>query len=283
MVSLPSLRAWAPGARLLVLGAALGCTEFADGSDELDAPLTAVMSATPDEWACLSDERPPTPAVALDRNRPLTYRGIWLDLGTGAPPPNLRARACGITDPACGAPLTAFIAADANGLLELPLFHGFSGFLEITSDVTVPVLAFFTAAFTANEGSVATEFIPRTLIQPTAVVDLARLNGIEVDPATGYVAIYSLDCAGTLAENVAFSLDNQRAATRFYFANQFPSITLEATTPDGLGGFVNVSSGAATVSATLIGTGELVRTASLFLRAGWGATVVLGPYAGPDR
>jgi hypothetical protein len=93
--------------------------------------------------------------------------------------------------------------------------------------------------------------------------------------------MFSLNCAGRLSENVEFSLNNQAAAVRYYFANNFPSITLASTTPDGIGGFVNVPGGVATVAATRFTTRELVRTATLFVRPGWGSSIVLGPYASP--
>jgi hypothetical protein len=264
-----------------MLGAALGCTEFADGADEL--PVTGVLpNLAGEDWGCLAEERPPNPTVPVDTNRPLTYRGTWLDIGTRSPPPNLRARACGIADPACSAPLTPVVAADATGVVELPLFHGFAGYLEVTSDVTVPTIAFFASTLTANTSTVYAEVLPRTLVQPAALVSLAEVNGIQIEPTAGYVVIYSVNCAGRLSANVEFSLDNQGSAVRYYFANSFPSITLEATTPDGMGGFVNVPGGGATVSATQGSTGELVRTATLFVRPGWGSSIVLGPYASGD-
>jgi hypothetical protein len=270
---------WALVAGVLGSGAGLGCTDFADGADELLPSDSTVVAPLGDEWGCLAEERPPSPTVPVDRNRPLSYRGAWLDLGTREAPPNLRARACGIADPACSAPLTAFIAADSSGVIELPLFHGFAGYLEITSDVTVPTVAFFASTLTANTSTVFDEPLPRTLIQPAALVGLAEVNGIQVEPTAGYVVMFALNCSGRLTENVEFALDNQDVAVRYYFANNFPSITLEATTTDGMGGFVNVPGGAATVSATRVNTGELVRTATFFVRPGWGSSIVLGPYA----
>jgi hypothetical protein len=273
---------WAHVARVLVLGAAPGCTEFADGADELAAPETAVAASLgEDEWACLAEESPPSPTVPVDRNRPLTYRASYLDLGTREAPPNLRVRACGIADPVCSAPLTSFVTADSNGIIELPLFHGFAGYVEVTSDVTVPLLAFFASTLTANTSTIFEEPVPRTLVQPSALVGLADVNGIDIDPTAGYIGIFSLNCSGRLTENVEFSMANQGQAVRFYFANNFPTIALEATTTDGVGGFVNVPGGAATVSANRVGTGELVRTATLFVRPGWGSTILLGPYASP--
>ncbi|MEY2934592.1 MAG: hypothetical protein RL033_5341 [Pseudomonadota bacterium] len=260
---------------------ALGCTEFADGTDELAAAETALGAAPVDDWACLA-ESSSSPPVPVDRNRPLTYRGTWLDIGTRAPPPNLRARACGIADPTCSEPLTPFVAADASGVVQLTLYHGFVGYLEVTSDVTVPTMAFFPVTLTADTSSVFQELVPRTLVQPTDFVNLALLNGITLEPTAGYLAIFALNCAGKLTENVEFSLNNQGSAVRFYFSNNFPSITLQSTTPDGQGGFVNVPGGVVTVAATRVATRELVRTASIFTRSGWGSHIVLGPYGSPD-
>lgn len=233
-----------------------------------------------DKWSCLT-QRPASPAVLADRNRPLAYRGAWLDIGTRAAPPNLRARACSIADPGCSQPLTPYVAADANGVLQLQLFHGFAGYLEVLSDVTVPTLAFFASTFTADTSTVFDEGVNRMLVQPGAFVTLADLNGVEIQPAAGYVGVFSLDCFGNLVEDVELSLD-YAGAIRFYFSNNFPSISLQTTTTEGYGGFVNVPGGQATVSATHAPTGELVRTASLFVRPGWGSTIVLSPYASPS-
>lgn len=262
----------------LLLGATPGCTEFEAGNDELPAPESSVAAIGGDEWACLG-EAPATPVVQVDMNRPLAYRGTWLDIVTRAAPPNLRARACGISDPECNAPLTPFIAADTSGVLQLPLFHGFAGYLEVLSDTTVPTVAFFPATLTANTSTVFQEPVPRTLVQPGGLISLAQVNGIEIVPTAGYVVMFSLNCFESLTANVEFSLNDQAAATRYYFANQFPSITLETTTPDGIGGFVNVPSGVATVSATRFSTRELIRAATVFVRPGWGSSIVLGPYA----
>ncbi|MEY4551076.1 MAG: hypothetical protein RL685_7271 [Pseudomonadota bacterium] len=266
---------------VLTLAGALGCTEFAAGTDELASEQNAATGVPGDEWGCLA--RPSSsPPVPVDRTRPLTYRGTWIDIGTRAPPPNLRARACGIADPTCSDPITPFVAADASGVVQLTLYHGFVGYLEVTSDITLPNLAFFPATLTADTSSVFQELVPRTLVQPADYVNLGLLNGIVQDPTTGYVAIFALNCAGKASENVAYALNNQGSAVRFYFSNNFPSITLQSTTPDGLGGFANVPGGLATVSATRVATGELVRTASLFVRSGWGSHIVLGPYQSPD-
>jgi len=270
---------WPGRARVMALGAALSCTEFADGADELPV-MTNLPNLAGEDWRCLSQERPSSPPVPVDTNRPVTYRGTWIDIGTRAPPPNLRARACGIADPSCSAPLTPFALADSTGLVELPLFHGFAGYLEVTSDVTVPTVAFLGATLTADVSAVYEEAVPRTLIQPAALVGLADVYGIVIEPTAGYISVFALNCSGSLTGNVELSLSNQGSAVRYYFDNNFPSITLETTTPDGHGGFVNVPGGGATVSATLGSTGELVRTATLFVRPSWGSHIVLGPYAG---
>jgi len=132
-------------------------------------------------------------------------------------------------------------------------------------------------------------------IAPEAQADLQIADdelGNERFPIVGrgVEARHRSPCRRFMTERASVSAPRRRATSLGHFAGQWPSRwphageTLRASelpTWLEIAVFVNVPGGAATVSGTHVGSGELVRTATLFARPGWGSSLVLGPYASP--
>ena len=127
--------------------AALACTEFEPGTDELtaggegptDTSSGALTPAVGRDWTCLGELRA-DPMIARDNTNParLVQSVQVLTLREGRVPPETVVRACAQRDLACDSPLTAQLPVDAQGWVDMPLFDGFDGYLEVTSPSTVP-------------------------------------------------------------------------------------------------------------------------------------------------
>ncbi len=175
-------------------------------------------------------------------------------------------RGCTVRDPACMSPITPPITPDADGWVDVPLYEGFDGYLEITSPGAVPSMLFYGEPLT-NGRNVDPE--PAFLVEMETALTFDRLFlGREAFPNTGVINIRALDCQNMPAPAVQFRLEP--AAVGWYYVGEIPVGTAQQTTESGVGGFSDVSPGTVVVTAELVETGQqLALPQSVFVRAGW--------------
>lgn len=87
-------------------------------------------------WGCLGNVRWPEeePAVAVG------YAARFEGAITQQAMPGLPVRGCRVTDPDCAAPVAGPAATDAEGIVQLSLYSGFRGFLDIQPTEAFPSL-----------------------------------------------------------------------------------------------------------------------------------------------
>jgi hypothetical protein len=259
---------WAAGAAVWLLG--MACTTFEPGTDELSDPMTIIEQQEPGrgrDWSCLREEEAP----ALLVNSPVGARPLVLSLQLtllvgGGVPSGVRVRACATRDVECAVPLTSDVAIDARGWVDLPLYEGFDGFLEIRGDALVPTMLFY-----GDPLRVGTEVdtTPLGIVEQSLLPGLSQATGTLQDMALGLVYLRAFDCQRTAAPGVTFAIDREDV-TRWYFVGSLPSSTAEATGDTGLGGFINVRPGIAVVRAELPGSPvPIASPQSVLVRPGW--------------
>jgi hypothetical protein len=186
-------------------------------------------------------------------------------LVTGRVVPGLSVRACSQCDVECTSPLTEFEPVRSDGWIDVVLYEGFSGFLEIQGDAIVPIVLSYPEPLALGREAYST---PVSALEKAVLTSLSVAGGVQQDPTLGLVALRTLDCQGDGALGVSYEID--RAGAPWYFVAGLPSTAALETADSGLGGFINATPGVAVVSAELEGRGlAIVPPASILVRARW--------------
>jgi hypothetical protein len=257
---------------LLACGLALGCTEFDPGSDTLldESDSTLLPPGPPGEdWSCLGGEPTVAPPVfARDAPR-VVYSVQFVDLSSGEIYRNIEVRACPLTDVNCTSPVASGLRVDAAGWVDVPLFEGFTGYLEVTSDETIPYMFYLNEPL---EPQTEQEF-PLGIVSLANIGPLVGLVGGTYVPGTGVVALRIFDCQGVPASGV--SLSSEPEGTAFYFAGGLPTNAAKSTGTDGLAGFVNMAEGSTVVQAFTRNGVAIKEPQSVVVRPNWMTAVYL--------
>jgi hypothetical protein len=285
--SKPSLLEAVFGRGASVVLAALACTPFEPGTDELPDPnerdgfseSSSTAALTPaqagGDWSCLGPVTAPVPAPAEGAER-IIYSVQILDFFTGLPQPGMQARACGLGDVECTRPVTAPTASDADGWLDVTLYAGFTGFLELTGPVA-PSMFYILDPLTKD----ALPTYPYLTINTAGLEALGRALGIALDLSQGLMSFRTFDCQGRLAPGV--KLTKVGAGVAWYFIGGLPSITEQRTGSDGLGGFLNIPPGLAQIDLLAPDGASITGPRSLLVRGGWFSSVFVTPPRAPGR
>lgn len=253
--------------------AALACTEFEPGTDELaegegftDAPTGALMPAVGRDWSCLRELRAESMVVRDNTNAARLVQSVQvLTLREGTVPPQSVVRACAQRDLTCDNPLTASLPVDAQGWVDMPLFDGFDGYLEVTSPSTVPMMLFYQEPL---RGTSRTDGEPLAQLEVPVLAQLSAALGAPQESTLGLLILRAFDCNGDGAPGVRFTVD--KPAVPYYFVAGLPSSMATETDGSGLGGFLNVPIGITVVDGSLSsGEADFTLPRTLFTRPGW--------------
>ncbi len=239
----------------------------ADAEDSVEEDVTTDTTdgdgPPPPDWSCLGSVIWGTPTLAS-----LDILGTALDYVTGAPVAGATARACARTDAACATPLDEG-TTDAAGqvTLTVPLgTTGFDGYFEVSMTGYVTTLRYTVEPITE---------MPPESGRMVQIVDLgtfallAASLGVTPDPARGHLVINALDCTPFYAAGVSLAVDTaDSGSTRIYMVGGLPSTTATETDASGAAGFVNLPTGPASVSTTLVSTSEAIGSTDIDIRAG---------------
>jgi hypothetical protein len=259
-------------------GFAVACTPFEPGSDELDAEGSELTSAEPGrDWSCLGriEEAQRNLLPVAPGSERFVHSIQFLSFVTGAVVQGLSVRVCPQRDVECATPLTDFEPVRPDGWIDVVLYSGFSGFLEIRGDAIIPMAFFYPEPITRDREVYASAI---GVVERAVLPTLSAAAGAEQESTLGLVVLRTYDCQGESALGVSYDID--KAGTPFYFVAGLPSLTTVETSDSGIGGFFNVAPGVIVASAELGGTGrEILKPASMLVRAGWLSYVRFIPFA----
>jgi hypothetical protein len=260
----------------ILVAATSSCTGYEPASDTLPSVVTSGASATAvssDDWSCVNQgERVLAPPVSADTAGRVIYSIQVVDLSTGQLHPDARVRACGYADVNCEQPVTNSLMVDANGWVDLPLFRGFTGFLEVTSSTSVPDL--FYLAEPVQESTVE---YPLAVVSLENLGLLVQLLGVPFEPNTGVIAARAFNCSGDPASGVALSADND--SVQWYFVDGLPASSGSGTGADGMAGIVNVQPGVQIFDLKANGV-SIAGPQSVVVRPNWLSAVYVRPPGG---
>jgi hypothetical protein len=250
------------------LGWALACTPFEPGSDELNqSPNETVQEdlAPGRDWSCLVGDAEPQPLfVSADGAPRLIHSMQLLGISTGVALPGLRVRACALRDVDCASPLTEDIAVGLDGWVDVPVYEGFDGYMEVVGEAIIPSMLFY--ADRLHRGGQA-EQEPHGLVEREALPGLSRAIGLAQSEDLGIVYGRAFDCQLDDARGVSYSIDRDGSA--WYFVDGLPSAMVNETADSSLGGFLNVDAGVVALTAELRGVRQIGTAESVLVRGGW--------------
>lgn len=236
-------------------------------------------------WACVEKYDFPAPkakSASLDIQ--------YLDFGTGKPLPDVTVKACDRRDPSCSGPGSPYDQAltDADGkvLLTVPMLKnalfglgpdGFDGFFELTGAGIAPNLRY------GKNPIITDAVISGRIVSQVQLQQLLQLTKLDLAPDRGVVNVEAFDCVNFRPKGLRFELSNADGETRsYYFRNGLPDPTATETSVEGMGGFVNVPAGTATVHAYRVEGGQEVSFAAVSVRPGTVTALGLSPSPRPN-
>jgi hypothetical protein len=257
---------------------ALSCTKFASEFDSLqgeagDETRVAALEAGGGDWSGIAGAAP-SPADPSAAPAPLTHAFSVEDFVTGAPISDVQVRACFRPDVGCDSPATGYLVPGSDGKVRVPLYAGFNGYLEVTSEGMLPVLLFFAAEWSA-EFLAELGQIPMQLLPVPALLALGDSARVQLDPSAGVLGINAYDCAGSAASGVRLEADSRAVA--YAFVNDLPVLNQDVTSEQGLAGFVNVSPGVVVLRAFPDSSPSPLTVETLLVRGGWLTNVSVLP------
>jgi hypothetical protein len=248
----------------------LSCTKFASEFDSLegeagDETRVAALEAGGADWSCVADAVPSAAAPSATPI-PLTHAFSVENFVTGAAITDVQVRACFRPDVGCDSPATAYLVPGSDGKVRVPLYAGFNGYLEVTSEGMLPELLFFTSEWSAD---FLTELgqLPLQLLPVPALLALGDSARVQLDPSGGVIGVNAYNCAGSAASGVRLELDAR--AVPYAFVNDLPVLNQDVTSEQGLAGFVNVSPGVVVLRGFPQSSPSPLTMETLLVRGGW--------------
>jgi len=246
---------------LFGLGSSLGCSSLAGGGDSLEPA-----------WRCLdgvAEGAAPLPGAVT---QPARVEIAFRDLFQATPLPELDVRACLAVDSACASPVGASVRSDASGSVQLALYRGFEGYLEVRGEGIISALVYLPRVS-------SDEVFPTMGLVPEANLRTFNTNfGAGIDFEAGHLVLRIKDCDGLPGANVA--LETDVPSRRFYMIGGLPEFTTERSGPVGVGGFVNIDAAGARVVGSFLGddgTAWPIGSVTYAVRPGWATFGDLGP------
>ncbi|HKU38485.1 MAG TPA: hypothetical protein VJR89_10070 [Polyangiales bacterium] len=209
-----------------------------------DAPVcmrgTCVSQDLAERWLC-------EPREAVDESQVIHYSFQVLEFISRKSPGNVKVLACRTNDVSCQNPVASFVDQKGDGLVELELPAGFSGFFEVKSDA-VTALSYLTKPLTHDLRDRDLQ-----VSAPTTLKLLAMTDGTEFDEDRGLALVEAFDCSGTPAGGVHFE-ESKGSSKSFYIIDNTPNSAAELSVYDPIhdvadGGFINVEPGFVTFRA----------------------------------
>ena len=265
----------------------------ADFSTDFDPLLGCMQRECNDacdvDFGCIGDYQWPTPTEDLE----VPVRVVDYAAEPDMPLVDFDVKACQGVDPACDSGLVDEAQTDADGIAELTVPPGFLGHFRVSGGEYADSIAQWSEPVQRVGG------FTHYMLRPQDVQALAVVTGVHASfdepfaPDTGHLIFRVQGClplryldgdrpnAEVSGARVDFA-PNDLGADVFYTDDTGSvSLTLEATTSDGLGGVFEAPARNVTVTATDVNSGREIATASVRVKMGGIGLVYLAPRSAP--
>ena len=201
---------------------------------------TCVTDAIAERWLC-------PPAEEADQSDVLQYSFQVLEFVSRKSPGNVVVLACRTNDVSCTNPVARFEDEVGDGLVELELPAGFSGFFEVQSDA-LTALSYLTKPLDHDLRDRDLQVSSMSTLEL-----LATLDNTVFEPSKGIALVEAFDCTGKPSGGVHFQ-ESKGTSKPFYIVNHVPNSDATVSVYDEVndvadGGFINVETGFVTFTA----------------------------------
>ncbi|HVH41502.1 MAG TPA: hypothetical protein VM925_04135 [Labilithrix sp.] len=247
---------------------------------EIDAGDAEAPDARTEDpvWGCLDDL---PPAIEPDPTVPVRSLARFYAILNSTPLAGLPVKACLPTDLTCAEPLGASVTG-ANGFVAFDLYHGFTGYLDISPSAEEPDImpsVFYVQPIPDKNVPASEERPPgANLVKHSEFAFLSGSVGKEVKQEYGHLLFGALNCqsafvANTIGRAEPISVDT---FTIYTDAAGTPSLTAGKTTDSGQGGYINLPPGMVTVTLNR-DDGRRIATREVLIRKGSITYALIGP------
>jgi hypothetical protein len=235
------------GCQLFAANDAVQCRSDDDcharGGDFIDTVCKDEVCATP--GACYGNVVWKTADQLTKLRRKIRFLNSRL-----LPVPGAEVRVCEAFDPECNSPL-ATPTTDANGIVELPVYVGFRGSMQVRTAPPgfegnfFPLVAYLYPPPEADELDEPTSEQSARITTRSEVDAVFEFGGITRLPGAGLLYVAVVDCNGKLARGVGITISDAGPSARPYYLDDtgLPSSTLTETSKQGVFTMVNLSVG----------------------------------------
>ena len=240
-----------------------GTTDASDASD----------GAAGADWSCLNTTVPPvgTGSVVVTFFFNDVSGSATSGSFVGTPIPGASVRSCGTLDLTCKNPISSAIGDD-GGLAPITVPAGFDGYYEVDAGAN------YTPTILSRVPQRASEQALQGMGSSQLYSLGAGLAGIQQDPNLSLAIVTASDCNSNPAPGVQFTVGapgpNEQVA---YLENNLPSKSATATEVTGSALVFNVPSGTLTLTATIVGSTQPLRSVTALIRQGWVTFVQIRP------
>ncbi len=238
--------------------------ELAAADAGIEAAAETDVDAALDPWRCVGHVTYPGATHA-----PIVDHASFVNAVDNRAIAGLQVDVCERSDVGCVAPL-ASVVTDDNGKLDVPLYDGFAGYLQMkTAPPSMPGLMPTLFSYLPPARAGRTTLIPT--VTSASVTAIGQLIHQELDLDRGALFIIATACDGTPMPGVEVEIapaQTDAKTARYYFSGGLPAREAKATNSTGLTGFVNVPPNIVTISAKLSATGQTLGVHTVVVRPG---------------
>ncbi|MFO0549292.1 MAG: hypothetical protein U0271_12945 [Polyangiaceae bacterium] len=188
-------------------------------------------------------------------------------------PTNLATKLCSALDVNCLSPDPNAPQPDSEGRVSFTVADNFTGFLEVSSDDTLPSLVFFQPPVIIP----GSEKVIR-LIREDEFLGLNAAAGQTWDQSRGVAVILTANCNDERSAGIRVESDDIDADTvPYYFTGALPNPDAKKTDSQGVAGFLNMPIGVINVRSYVFENDVYIGTNTLRSRAGYLSYLPIGP------
>lgn len=263
------MRAWASffaltlaGCSVVVPGDQVQCRIDDDcialGFDAVCTDQLCVPPPIDPVWGCLGMLEEQMPEAGVTH----TYRQQMIEVISGTRPRGLEVRLCSAVDLDCATPVIDTIASDDDGFVEFSVMSGFVGYLEVTSDLTMPVIVPIGPIFEDIDMVEPIELVAEFVVQ-----SLADAAGFEVDTTAGHALLLLAACDSIGRAGINFTLEPSDGVP-FYLIGETPDELATMSDETGNAGVLNVPPGFVTFQSRRVDGDQFVSSRRVLIRQG---------------
>lgn len=213
-----------------------------------------------ERWACVGRPAEASPGAYV------TVSGVARDV-SGLRLAGVSVRACNLFDVDCTKPVSGLVVTDATGSFSLEAPAALRGYLELTAEGTVPVLA-VRGPFDTDTDFGDVVLPQRELVEQMHAFITGWVGRTESFDEVASIYAYIYDCEGQPVAGAQVAFSDPGTSQTVYFKNGVPDISASKTDDDGIAGILLARPGVNSMIVGMADGSEEVESLGVVMRKG---------------